>query len=230
MTEEIEARPRQVGARQTAEEIRHGTDITGGLPTCRYERKPMVSWVSRARGIDEALRERLHPRGLHRFHSYNLGNQLSALFHCFERGIRSGPLANQIMENSETEKSLPRNGGGESALFNDPVRAASEKPQIHVAKVPTVSRIFSLTNHTKYARLDSRMELLSTQEVCQLVGIHPATLERWLSSGRLHRPQPIKIGARVFRYWTQRDVGRVRKFKEKFYRKGRGRKPRPRVA
>ncbi len=65
---------------------------------------------------------------------------------------------------------------------------------------------------------------LSTEEVCKLVGIHPATLERWLASGRLRPPQPIKIGGRVFRYWTARDVERVRKFKEKFYRKGRGRK------
>ncbi|HZO98666.1 MAG TPA: helix-turn-helix domain-containing protein [Terriglobia bacterium] len=70
---------------------------------------------------------------------------------------------------------------------------------------------------------------LSTEEVCRLVGIHRATLERWLSSGRLQRPQTISIGARVFRYWMQRDVERVRKFKEKFYRKGRGRKPKPKT-
>jgi len=69
---------------------------------------------------------------------------------------------------------------------------------------------------------------LSSQQVCQLVGIHPATLERWLASGRLKPPQPIKIGGRTFRYWTQRDVERVRNFKDKFYRKGRGRKPKPR--
>jgi len=74
------------------------------------------------------------------------------------------------------------------------------------------------------------MQPLDTNEVCRQVGIHRATLERWLSSGRLRPPQPIHIGARVFRYWTQRDVERVRKFKEKFYRKGRGRKPKPKVA
>ncbi len=71
------------------------------------------------------------------------------------------------------------------------------------------------------------MAPLGTEEVCSLVGIHRATLERWLSSRRLHPPQPIKIGGRVFRYWTARDVERVRKLKEKFYRKGRGKKPIP---
>ena len=70
---------------------------------------------------------------------------------------------------------------------------------------------------------------LSTAQVCELVGIHPATLERWLASGRLKPPHPIKIGGRVFRYWTARDVERVRKFKEKFYCKGRGRKPKPKT-
>ena len=94
----------------------------------------------------------------------------------------------------------------------------------YVTKVPTVTRIFLLTNKFKYAILDMHMSPLSTKEVCSLVGIHPATIERWLSSGRLRLPQPIKIGGRVFRSWTRRDVERVRKFKEKFYRKGRGRK------
>lgn len=74
------------------------------------------------------------------------------------------------------------------------------------------------------------MAPLSTREVCQLVAIHKATLERWLSSGKLRPPKPFKIGGRVFRYWTERDVERVRRFKEKFYRKGRGRKPKPKVS
>jgi excisionase family DNA binding protein len=82
-----------------------------------------------------------------------------------------------------------------------------------------------LTKPCNYATLESRMGPLSTREVCDLVRIHKATLERWLASGKLRPPQPIKIGGRVFRYWTQRDVERVRRFKEKFYRKGRGRKP-----
>jgi predicted site-specific integrase-resolvase len=71
---------------------------------------------------------------------------------------------------------------------------------------------------------------VSTKEVCPLVGISPATLERWLASGRLRPPQALKIGAKVFRNWTPRDIERVRRFKEKFYRKGRGRKPKPKMS
>jgi len=108
-------------------------------------------------------------------------------------------------------------------------RSPAANQRTCVTKVPTVTRIFCLTDHTIYATLALHMAPLGTEEVCRLVGIHRATLERWLSSGRLRPPQPIKIGAKVFRFWTQRDIERVRRFKEKFYRKGRGRKPKPKV-
>jgi antirestriction protein ArdC len=51
----------------------------------------MVSWAAL---LDEAVRK---PGFIHeaysRFHNYSLGNQLLALFQCFERGIQPGPLA-----------------------------------------------------------------------------------------------------------------------------------------
>ncbi len=63
---------------------------TADAPTCA-ERKPMVSWASL---LDEAVKK---PGFIHeaysRFHNYSLGNQLLALFQCFARGIRPGPLA-----------------------------------------------------------------------------------------------------------------------------------------
>lgn len=64
----------------------------------------------------------------------------------------------------------------------------------------------------------------STAEIAALVGIHRATLEEWLSRGKVKPPKKVRIGAKFFRLWTGRDVARLRKFKEKFYRKGRGRK------
>jgi hypothetical protein len=67
--------------------------ITGGA-RCgaeRTDRKPMVSWAAL---LDEAVRK---PGYIHqaysRFHNYSLGNQLLALFQCFERRIEPGPLA-----------------------------------------------------------------------------------------------------------------------------------------
>jgi hypothetical protein len=57
----------------------------------RNERTPMASWAAL---LDEAVRK---PGFIHeaysRFHNYSLGNQLLALFQCFQRGIRPGPLA-----------------------------------------------------------------------------------------------------------------------------------------
>ena len=55
------------------------------------ERKTTVSWATL---LDEAVTK---PGYIHeaysRFHNYSLGNQLLALFQCFERGIQPGPLA-----------------------------------------------------------------------------------------------------------------------------------------
>ena len=66
---------------------------------------------------------------------------------------------------------------------------------------------------------------LSTQDVAQKVGINRVTLERWLSGGKVESPRTVKFGKNEFRNWTAADVERVRKYKQKNYRKGRGRKP-----
>jgi predicted DNA-binding transcriptional regulator AlpA len=71
------------------------------------------------------------------------------------------------------------------------------------------------------------MAYLSTAEVAKKAGIDRATLERWLASGKVARPKSLRIGQKLFRDWTDADVERVRKFKRQNYRKGRGRKPRP---
>ncbi len=68
------------------------------------------------------------------------------------------------------------------------------------------------------------MSPYSTREVAHLVGIHLATLEEWLSKGKVKSPRTVRIGAKAYRLWADRDVERVRKYKAQFYRKGRGRK------
>jgi excisionase family DNA binding protein len=69
------------------------------------------------------------------------------------------------------------------------------------------------------------MPNLSTLDVARQVGISRATLERWIASGNIPAPKMIKFGRDEFRNWTGEDVERVRKYKQKNYRKGRGRKP-----
>lgn len=89
MTEEIKTR--QAGQETSAVESGQRADTVGASVMGRTERKPMVSWAAL---LDEAVKK---PGFIHeaysRFHNYSLGNQLLALFQCFERGIQPGPLA-----------------------------------------------------------------------------------------------------------------------------------------
>lgn len=71
------------------------------------------------------------------------------------------------------------------------------------------------------------MANLSTRNVVKKVGISRATLERWLASGKLKGPKTVRFGKSEFRNWTARDVEMVKKFKWDNYRKGRGRKSKP---
>ena len=70
------------------------------------------------------------------------------------------------------------------------------------------------------------MSPLSTKEVAKIVGIGHRTLERWVSQGRVG-PKAIVIGRNAYRLWTEREIDKVRRVKEKTYRKGRGRKKKP---
>ncbi len=67
----------------------------------------------------------------------------------------------------------------------------------------------------------------STSQVARMIGVHKLTLIRWLVSGKLAEPKRIGNGGIQARIWTNRDVERVRKYKDENYRKGRGRKPNP---
>jgi hypothetical protein len=69
------------------------------------------------------------------------------------------------------------------------------------------------------------MKTFSTPQVSKLVGVHTITLERWLASGKVATPKRLRVGGRVVRIWTVKDLARVRKYKQENYRKGRGRKP-----
>jgi antirestriction protein ArdC len=81
----------------TIEQTENGSTAQQGITSgarCgaeRRDRKPMVSWAAL---LQEAVTK---PGYIHeaysRFHNYSLGNQLLALFQCFERSISPGPLA-----------------------------------------------------------------------------------------------------------------------------------------
>ena len=71
------------------------------------------------------------------------------------------------------------------------------------------------------------MKDYSTATVASEVGISKLTLIRWLQAGKIREPRRVKQGGVELRIWTARDVERVRKYKLENYRKGRGRKPKP---
>ena len=60
-----------------------------------------------------------------------------------------------------------------------------------------------------------------------MVGIGRMTLLRWLKAGKVREPKRIRNGGVQARIWTETDVERLRKYKVANYRKGRGRKPKP---
>lgn len=68
---------------------------------------------------------------------------------------------------------------------------------------------------------------LTTGEAAKKAGIHLATLQRWIAAGRIKAPKPTLVGAVGYRLWSTRDVARLQKVKQGIYRKGRGRKPKP---
>ena len=69
------------------------------------------------------------------------------------------------------------------------------------------------------------MKNYSTAQVAHVLKIGRQTLHRWIASGDVSAPRRSKVGGVIVRMWTTADVERVRKYKQKNYRKGRGRKP-----
>jgi excisionase family DNA binding protein len=67
------------------------------------------------------------------------------------------------------------------------------------------------------------MSPLSTLEVAKAIGVHKATLERWLASGKLRAPKELRVGQKAFRDWTKTDIERAKRLKGK---EKRGPKPR----
>ena len=67
----------------------------------------------------------------------------------------------------------------------------------------------------------------TTREAARAIGVTLLTLQRWISLGKIRAPRIAVIRGRAARLWSARDIDRLRRAKEQIYRKGRGRKPRP---
>jgi len=64
---------------------------------------------------------------------------------------------------------------------------------------------------------------LTTEQAAKAVGISRATLQAWIKARKITPPAPTLEGAVAKRLWTESDLSRLRKAKEKTYWKGQGR-------
>jgi len=62
----------------------------------------------------------------------------------------------------------------------------------------------------------------STVEVAELVGVSPDTMYRWIDAKKFYVPPVVFVGKVRVRFWTEKEVEAVRKYKANFYNKGRG--------
>jgi len=58
------------------------------------------------------------------------------------------------------------------------------------------------------------MKSLTTSEVARQLDVHPITLERWLSDEKKLAPKTVRVGGQVVRLWTERDVEKLKRYKE----------------
>ncbi len=76
------------------------------------------------------------------------------------------------------------------------------------------------------------MRTYSTVEAARALGISYPTLHRWLRARRFPVPRLRRLGRISVRWWTARDLVRVRLYMEKHYReyrKGMGRQEKLRL-
>jgi predicted site-specific integrase-resolvase len=71
------------------------------------------------------------------------------------------------------------------------------------------------------------MKTWSTKQAAKQAGIHWVTLLRWMAAGRVRASQIIQFDGEKHWRWTELDVRKLKEYKLANYRKGRGRKPKP---
>ena len=68
---------------------------------------------------------------------------------------------------------------------------------------------------------------LTTAEAAKAAGIARHTLQGWIRNGRVKAPKPVIENGRAVRLWSDADMKRLTQVKASTYRKGRGRKAKP---
>jgi excisionase family DNA binding protein len=63
------------------------------------------------------------------------------------------------------------------------------------------------------------MAQYSISEAARLLGIHRATLHRWIDKGVVPEPLSEKIAGSQLRYWTEDGIAELKDYKAEHYRK-----------
>jgi len=67
------------------------------------------------------------------------------------------------------------------------------------------------------------LKTCTTQQAAKAVGITRATLQAWISKGKLKAPRTRLVDGHAVRLWTDSDIARLRVVKGRIYRKEMGR-------
>lgn len=70
-------------------------------------------------------------------------------------------------------------------------------------------------------------KLYTTREAAEEVGVTRATLQIWIRARKFATPKTQLRNGVGIRLWTVSDVEKIRRYKHENYRKGRGRKAKP---
>lgn len=63
----------------------------------------------------------------------------------------------------------------------------------------------------------------TTREAAKKVGITRQTLQAWIAAGKVKPPKATRFGRWTLRTWTEADVTRLRRVKQRIYKKELGR-------
>ena len=90
--------------------------------------------------------------------------------------------------------------------------------------MPSPCDIFCLTNQVGYWNI--RMKTYSTIQVAKMLNIGTDTLHRWMREKTVPVPPKQSVGGMSVRLWSEDDLEKARKYKEKHYWGKGGRKNR----
>lgn len=74
------------------------------------------------------------------------------------------------------------------------------------------------------------MKTYTTGQLAKRVGVGRDTIYRWMRARKIKAARVVRVASDVailVRRWTEQDVKAIKKFMKQNYRKGRGRKPKP---